>query len=36
VLIGVAAGLLALSAIAVLRRRADWRAKLAEVEAGEG
>ncbi|HEX4555585.1 MAG TPA: tripartite tricarboxylate transporter permease, partial [Xanthobacteraceae bacterium] len=36
VLIGVAAALLTLSAIAVLRRRADWRAKLAEVEAGEG
>jgi putative tricarboxylic transport membrane protein len=36
VLIGVAATLLGLSAIAVLRRRADWRAKLAEVEAGEG
>jgi putative tricarboxylic transport membrane protein len=36
VLIGVAVALLTLSAIAVLRRRADWRAKLAEVEAGEG
>jgi putative tricarboxylic transport membrane protein len=35
----IAAGLLAvaptLSAITLLRQRADWRAKLAEVEAGE-
>jgi hypothetical protein len=36
VLIGIAAALLTLSAVAVLRRRADWRAKLAQVEAGEG
>jgi putative tricarboxylic transport membrane protein len=36
VLIGIAATLLGLSALAALRRRADWRAKLAEVEAGEG
>ena len=35
-LIGIAAALLTLSAVAVLRRRADWRAKLAQVEAGEG
>ena len=34
-LIAVAATLLALSAITLLRQRADWRAKLAEVEAGE-
>ena len=27
--------LLALSALALIRQRADWRAKLAEVEAGE-
>jgi putative tricarboxylic transport membrane protein len=31
----VSIGLLALSAISFLRQRADWRAKLAEVEAGE-
>jgi putative tricarboxylic transport membrane protein len=36
VLIGVAVTLLGLSALTFLRRRADWRAKLAEVEAGEG
>jgi TctA family transporter len=34
-LIAVAATLPALSALALVRRRADWRAKLAEVEAGE-
>jgi putative tricarboxylic transport membrane protein len=34
-LLAVAVMLLALSAITLLRQRADWRAKLAEVEAGE-
>jgi TctA family transporter len=34
-LLAVAATLLALSAITLIRQRADWRAKLAEVEAGE-
>ena len=34
-LIAVAVILLALSALALLRQRADWRAKLAEAEAGE-
>jgi len=35
VLLGVAAGLLLLSAIALIRQRVDWRTKLAEAEAGE-
>jgi putative tricarboxylic transport membrane protein len=34
-LMAVAAMLLMLSAISLLRQRADWRAKLAEIEAGE-
>jgi putative tricarboxylic transport membrane protein len=34
-LLGVAALLLALAALALIRARADWRTKLAEVEAGE-
>ena len=32
----LAAALLSLSLIGMIRRRADWRAKLAEAEAGEG
>jgi putative tricarboxylic transport membrane protein len=35
-LFSICALLLLLAAIAVVRRRADWRAKLAEAEAGEG
>jgi len=35
VLLGVAGGLLLLSAIALIRHRTDWRTKLAEAEAGE-
>jgi len=35
-LLAVAAALLLLAAISLLRRRADWRTKLAEAEAGEG
>lgn len=35
VLMAVAATLLSLSAIALVRKRADWRTKLAEAEAGE-
>jgi hypothetical protein len=31
----VSIGLLALAAYAFILKRADWRAKLAEVEAGE-
>ena len=34
-LLAVSIGLLALSAYSFLRKRADWRAKLAEVEAGQ-
>jgi TctA family transporter len=34
-LIGIAAALLVMSAIGAMRKRADWRAKLAEVEAGD-
>jgi putative tricarboxylic transport membrane protein len=34
-LLGVAAGLLVLAALALIRQRADWRTKLAEAEAGE-
>jgi putative tricarboxylic transport membrane protein len=34
-LLGVAAFLLALAALSLLRQRADWRARLAEAEAGE-
>jgi hypothetical protein len=35
VLFLIAGVLLALSLLALIRRRADWRAKLAEAEAGE-
>jgi len=34
-LLGVAAGLLVLAALALIRARADWRTRLAEAEAGE-
>jgi TctA family transporter len=34
-LLGVAAFLLALAALALIRQRADWRTRLAEAEAGE-
>jgi putative tricarboxylic transport membrane protein len=34
-LLAVAAGLLALAALALIRQRADWRTKLAEAEVGE-
>jgi putative tricarboxylic transport membrane protein len=34
-LLGVAVFLLALAALALIRARADWRTKLAEVEAGQ-
>jgi len=34
-LLAVAAFLLALAALALIRQRADWRARLAEAEAGE-
>ena len=36
VLLIVCAGLLAMSAASAIAHRRDWRAKLAEVEAGEG
>jgi len=36
VLLAVCAGLLGLAALSLVRRRKDWRSKLAEVEAGEG
>jgi putative tricarboxylic transport membrane protein len=36
VLVAIAVTLLALSALSALRRRADWRSKLAEAEAGDG
>ena len=35
VLLVVAAGLLLLAALTLIRQRADWRARLAEAEAGE-
>ena len=35
-LLAIAAALLALSALSVIRKRKDWRTKLAEAEAGEG
>jgi putative tricarboxylic transport membrane protein len=34
-LLAVAGGLLVLAALALVRKRADWRTKLAEAEAGE-
>jgi TctA family transporter len=34
-LLAVAGFLLALAALTLIRQRADWRAKLAEAEAGE-
>ena len=36
VLLAACAGLLALAALSHIRRRKDWRSKLAEAEAGEG
>ena len=36
VLFGFAAVLLVLALLSAIRKRADWRAKLAEAEAGEG
>jgi len=34
-LLAVCAGLLVLAAVSLVRRRKDWRSKLAEAEAGE-
>ena len=36
ILLAIAAALLLLSALTVIRRRKDWRTRLAEAEAGEG
>jgi putative tricarboxylic transport membrane protein len=36
VLLGFCAVLLALALVSAIRKRADWRVKLAEAEAGEG